>query len=184
MVVITTAREAKVATMRNGLSSAARWSLLGWTLSQCTFPAASRVSTERDAEAAVLDGAAEPDSSASVGELTRDGAADGELRDASMRPDAGTLAQACAAQEPRECPTPPTRYAEVQPIFERRCVLCHAPRSSGPWPLDGYQEVADWQDDVRADLLDCSMPPADAGVAITPEERQQLLSFLRCGLPM
>jgi hypothetical protein len=32
-------------------------------------------------------------------------------------------------------------------------------------------------------MVDCSMPPADAGVPLTVEERWAILEFLYCGLP-
>jgi hypothetical protein len=68
-------------------------------------------------------------------------------------------------------------------IIERRCLGCHSGVPEGPWPLTTYEHVADWQDVVRTDLLDCSMPPPDAGVPITIDERIAILTWIRCGFP-
>ena len=101
-------------------------------------------------------------------------------------PDSGTgheQPETCAVQAPSTCPSPAPRYSDVAPIFEQRCVICHGNAPGGPWPLTDYGHVADWQDTVRSSQLDCSMPPADAGVPITLEERLAILQWIRCGLP-
>ena len=95
-------------------------------------------------------------------------------------PDGGI---ACTVQAPTSCPNPPPTYSDVQPIFQSRCVVCHASDWSGPWPLTDYQHVSDWQIDIRADLLSCSMPPADAGFTLPDEESAKILTWIRCGLP-
>jgi hypothetical protein len=69
------------------------------------------------------------------------------------------------------------------PIFEQRCVPCHAGLPNGPWPLTTYTHVADWEQELRAALIDCSMPPPDAGAGLTGEERRAILIWIRCGLP-
>ena len=53
------------------------------------------------------------------------------------------------------------------------------------WPLNDYELVADWADLIRADLLNCSMPPADAaaGAAMTDADRVVLLNWILCGTP-
>src|SRR4051794_20346594 len=102
--------------------------------------------------------------------------------DAAAR-DAMPLAP-CTAVAPTACPEPAPTYAQVAEIIERRCSGCHSPRWTGPWPLDTYQHVADWQDSIRSMLLDCVMPPADAGGPLPDEESAVMLGFIRCGLPM
>lgn len=74
------------------------------------------------------------------------------------------------------------RYADVQPIFERRCVVCHSGRSK-EWPLTSYQDVADWSEFVRDEVQRCAMPPPGSGVPITTEERAAILTWIRCGYP-
>lgn len=103
-----------------------------------------------------------------------------------MIPDAGTGTEqppSCSVPIPTSCPDPAPRYADVSPIFESRCVTCHAGAPGGPWSLEGYGHVADWQDSIREELRYCSMPPADAGVPMTTEERVAILTWIRCGLP-
>lgn len=89
----------------------------------------------------------------------------------------------CDVVAPTVCPDPPPGYAQVEPIFAQRCVSCHYGMPMGPWPLYEYQHIADWTDVVRADVLDCSMPPRDAGVAMSNEERMAILTWILCGIP-
>jgi uncharacterized membrane protein len=49
--------------------------------------------------------------------------------------------------------------------------------------LSAYQHVADWVAEIRAHMLTCTMPPVDSGVSMTREERQLILSWIRCGYP-
>lgn len=102
--------------------------------------------------------------------------------DASFVADAAAI-PACNVMAPTACATPAPRYADVAPIFEARCAICHGRMSDGPWPLDNYEDIAHWTDDVRATLVSCAMPPPDAGVPITDAERLRVLEWLRCGLP-
>jgi hypothetical protein len=51
----------------------------------------------------------------------------------------------------------------------------------GPWPLDTYEDVADWKDTIRDDVLDCSMPPPGGGVSLSNADRLAILSWVRCG---
>jgi uncharacterized membrane protein len=93
-------------------------------------------------------------------------------------------AAVCMVSAPTSCATPKPRYADVAPIFEKRCVVCHngaAPDS--PWPLTSYEHVADWYDSIRAELLSCAMPPVASGMTMTDDERLAILSWIRCGFP-
>jgi hypothetical protein len=94
--------------------------------------------------------------------------------------DAGALV--CTVQPPTVCPDPAPRWADVSPIFQSRCVECHNGMVGGPWPLMQYQHVADWSDLVRSMLVDCSMPPPDAGRPMTDEERVAILTWILCGV--
>lgn len=130
--------------------------------------------------------AAEPRPQADGGAGERDGgSADMGGADAgeSVVSDGGSLPFVCDVRAPTACAEPAPTYADVAPIFAERCVICHAGDWNGPWPLTTYRHVADWRDDIRADLLDCSMPPRDAGVAMPVEERERILGWIRCGLP-
>jgi hypothetical protein len=97
--------------------------------------------------------------------------------------DGSPIPSSCGVMAPTSCPDPPPRYADVTPIFQQRCILCHNGTNDGPWALTDYEHIADWQEIIRADLLDCTMPPADAGVPITREERLAILVWIRCALP-
>lgn len=100
-------------------------------------------------------------------------------------PAVDVAAVACSVVAPTMCPTPVPHYADVSPIFQARCVgPCHNGATlTGPWPLVGYEHVSDWQDGIRDQLINCTMPPTDAGVPITTEEREAILVWIRCGLP-
>jgi uncharacterized membrane protein len=98
-------------------------------------------------------------------------------------PDAGLEPFICEVTAPTECPTPAPVYADIAPIIQQRCAVCHGATPEGPWPLNDYHSVADWQDDIRGDILNCSMPPSDAGLQMTREEREKILAWIRCGTP-
>jgi hypothetical protein len=136
----------------------------------------------RDAETAP-----ELDAGAAVGldaTVQRDAEIDGSTaaRDAGGS-DAAALPFVCNVPAPASCPTPPPRYPAIAAIIKQRCEGCHSPLWTGPWPLDSYGHVADWQDTIQVNLLDCTMPPPEAGVPITVDERVQILTWIRCGLP-
>jgi hypothetical protein len=94
--------------------------------------------------------------------------------------DGGALA---CVPAPTVCPAPAPTWTDVSPIFQNICVQCHNGMIGGPWPLMQYQHVADWRDLVRAMVIDCSMPPPDAGVPMTDEERIAILTWILCGAP-
>ncbi|HEY7371170.1 MAG TPA: hypothetical protein VIF57_03260 [Polyangia bacterium] len=93
--------------------------------------------------------------------------------------DAGVFV--CSVQAPTACPDPPPRYADITPIVQQRCVPCHNGLPGGPWPLLQYSHLADWQDVIRGQMLDCSMPPPDAGVPMEDSERVTILTWILCG---
>ena len=104
--------------------------------------------------------------------------------DAGEHHDAGAVVDVvCTVKPPTECPDPAPRFADVAPIFKERCNSCHNSEWTGPWPLDTYSHVADWADVVRAHLIDCSMPPPEAGMPLPDEESLKILSWIRCGTP-
>ena len=89
----------------------------------------------------------------------------------------------CAPNLPTSCTDPAIRYADVEPILQERCVICHYGKEMGPWPLTSYQHVADWANEIRGQVSKCTMPPVDAGGVMTNEERDRLLLWVRCGAP-
>jgi hypothetical protein len=98
--------------------------------------------------------------------------------------DAEVPTDSCDVSAPTECPTPAPTYETVAPIFAQRCVICHAGNWNGPWPLNSYRHVADWKDDIRTNLLACTMPPLEARVPMTRAERLTILTWIRCNIPM
>ena len=100
-----------------------------------------------------------------------------------------TGATTCPVPAPTACPSPPVRFPAVEPILQQRCQTCHdgkhtedgGPNGLPVWALVEFSHIVDWQDLIRADLMDCSMPPADAGPSLTVEERTALLTWVRCG---
>lgn len=105
-----------------------------------------------------------------------------EPSDGGLGQDAATPIQ-CAVVAPTACPEPAPRYADVQPIFEQRCVSCHSGRGE-QWPLTTYQHAADWYGPIHDEVLTCAMPPPSAGIPITDAERVAILTWLRCGFPL
>ena len=92
---------------------------------------------------------------------------------------------------PTTCPTPAVTFANVQGIFQAKCVsVCHngvTPDPTRPgetlWPLIERQHILDWHDTVRATMAECLMPPPDSGVPLTIEERRAIIEFIRCEGP-
>lgn len=101
---------------------------------------------------------------------------DGGAADAATRP------PDCTVEAPTACPTPAVKYGDIAPIIQTHCVTCHNGNGQ-EWPLTTYTHVADWTSEVRAAVLDCSMPPPDAGTVISDEERLAILTWVRCGVP-
>lgn len=89
----------------------------------------------------------------------------------------------CELEAPTACPTPAVTYADVEPIFRERCIVCHSGEVGAQWPLDTRSHIADWEDTVRAGVLECWMPPVGSGVPMKEEERLAILTWIRCGLP-
>jgi hypothetical protein len=91
---------------------------------------------------------------------------------------------ACGGLQAPSCPSPPTTFANVAPIFGERCATpCHSGAPNGPWPLTTYPHVFEWRDLIKARLLECAMPPPGSGVTISAEERLAILAWISCGSP-
>ena len=163
------------------------WVLLGFSvvLTACTGGGSTSTDSEAGPDSGVGGAPAQAavDASMDAAMVTMPANETGKVA-AQSSADASIGAGPCLVRAPTACPDPPTRYVDVAPIFEQRCVnTCHSPRWNGPWPLDAYEHVADWQDTIRTELLGCTMPPRDAGVPITLEEQTAILTWIRCGIP-
>lgn len=89
----------------------------------------------------------------------------------------------CPLVAQKRCTLPAPRFAGIKPILDQACAGCHSSLDAGePWPLTNYRDVSDWQSLVRDDLLKCTMPPLDAGVSISNDDRAALINWLDCGL--
>jgi hypothetical protein len=109
----------------------------------------------------------------------------GDSRNASRsQGEPNPASRTCPLPAPRACPDPALTYADVEPVFAARCVVCHAGEPNGPWPLDTYGHVATWRDTVRASLIQCTMPPPESGQTIADEESALVLTWIRCGMPL
>ncbi len=110
----------------------------------------------------------------------RPGPADAGPIDAGVLPDGGK--DMCAPLPEATCTGTVPTFTDLQPIFAGRCQSCHN-GSGTEWPLVTYQHVADWQDQVRSEIVRCAMPPLDGGAVITYEEREAIFTWVRCGRP-
>jgi hypothetical protein len=106
---------------------------------------------------------------------TRDGGAPGD-------PTAVQLLVSCDITPPTSCTDMSLRYADIAAIIQKSCAPCHAP-GQPQWPLATYQDVVDWAQPLRDDLVACDMPPLDGGVAMTADDRMKVLTWLQCGEP-
>jgi hypothetical protein len=106
---------------------------------------------------------------------------------------AGTVGCLSPEEVPVACPSPPVTYAQVQPIIQARCVnICHNGMTPDPahpggtiWSLSTRDDILkDWPDSIRETMANCVMPPADAGVPLTIEERRAIIELIRCEGPM
>ena len=88
----------------------------------------------------------------------------------------------CEVTAPAECPTPPVTWADVEPVFQARCVSCHD-GTGEEWPMLEYGHVAAWYDEIRTEILACDMPPPEECIDISGEERDRILTWIRCGTP-
>jgi hypothetical protein len=89
----------------------------------------------------------------------------------------------CTVEAPTTCPDPAPTYADVEPIFRQRCVICHMGSANGPWPLTNYGHMSSWRDEIRAMLLTCSMPPPEERTPLPNAENELILQWIRCGMP-
>ena len=73
-------------------------------------------------------------------------------------------------------------YATVKPILDRACVPCHFSDdvdAGSNWPLTTYSDIQAWDDTIRLDILDCSMPPPGSGFTMTDKERARVMNWIK-----
>lgn len=108
----------------------------------------------------------------------------GALAAGCMPHDAGVN---CPDDVPTTCPSPaPTYSADVAPVIQQHCTLCHSPDGENQTPtLVTYGDVtagamAKTAHDVLVQIHACNMPPADQP-PLTSDERQAILGWIVCG---
>lgn len=91
----------------------------------------------------------------------------------------------CDVTLPTKCTDTALHFDAVESIFKARCSSsCHAPGNpDGNWPLDSYQHIADWNNEIRDVISKCQMPPPAAMRTMPVAEREKILLWLRCGFP-
>lgn len=86
----------------------------------------------------------------------------------------------------------PTYYADAKAIVDAKCATCHQPGDIGPFSLQTYEEVKDFEASVRSSIEHNTMPPwmpADdctdyvGNINLTEDERATLLAWLDNGAP-
>ena len=94
----------------------------------------------------------------------------------------GGTPASCPTDYPMSCPSPaPSFSAEVGPLIQARCTVCHGPGQQIP-PLASYDEIslAATRQKIFFQIQHCSMPPATQP-PLTAVERDTILSWLVCG---
>ena len=87
------------------------------------------------------------------------------------------------------CPDAPPSFAgDVYPnVFVPVCVPCHSPTGVEPsMPFTSYQQIYGSGGTEAREIFSqvfesCLMPPANAPVSLTDEQRQTLLDWFACG---
>jgi hypothetical protein len=153
----------------------------------CKITLALAVACSYGAAVSCGDNGGNPDGGGGAGGSGGTGGSGGAM-DASDGKPPGTVGCLTPDTTPTTCPTPRVTFDDVKPIFQARCVsACHNGVTPDPnipgatlWPLVERMHILDWQDSVRAMMADCSMPPPDAGVPMTIEDRRAIIEFIRC----
>lgn len=88
----------------------------------------------------------------------------------------------CNVEAPTSCTDPDLSFSDIEPIIVQRCQICHS-GDTEQWPLTSYSHVADWFDLIPPEVANCRMPPPEARIPISDEERLAILTWFRCGYP-
>ena len=97
--------------------------------------------------------------------------------------DAGGM-EVCPRPLPSTCPAAPSFGEVIEPLIERRCLVCHGPGGQA-YPardLTSYDRVYRQRTEIISQVYNCRMPPQD-GVPLTADELDTLLLWLTCGAP-
>lgn len=96
----------------------------------------------------------------------------------------GSPAPSCGPVPRNECPDAgaPSFAQEVFSVLDEKCNVCHA-HDPKLWPLTDYSHVSDWRSQIETTVAGCTMPPSGSSVALTEDERRQILIWTICGAP-
>jgi len=81
----------------------------------------------------------------------------------------------------------PSFTGDVLPIFKNVCANCHAPgETEASMPLTTYQQIygpgGNEAREINNQVFEsCLMPPSNAPVLLSDDQRQTLLVWLACG---
>ena len=78
-----------------------------------------------------------------------------------------------------------TEWDKVREIFGEKCIYCHSDpeRYSADMPLDTYEAVKEYTDDIRDEVVDGAMPPSEDQHFPTDAERERFVEWIRDGAP-
>ncbi len=92
----------------------------------------------------------------------------------------------CPSDLPASCPSTVPSYAtDIGPFIARTCFPCHTTGGTAVAKHDflTYAQVYKQRSAVLNQFYACSMPPADAGVVVSAQDRATLLAWLVCHAP-
>lgn len=88
----------------------------------------------------------------------------------------------CKTDLPGTCPPVPPTWADVEPIVDRSCALCHVNGGQvSRLPLDSYDAVFALRRASAAQVHACAMPRD--GVVLSDDDRRTLLTWFLCNAP-
>ena len=105
---------------------------------------------------------------------------------------AAIFAAPALAQDAPQNAEPPTYHADVLPILQQHCQVCHRDGAIGPFALDSYRDAAGWSAMIGEVVETRRMPPwhADPNVGsfandrrLPDDARQTLLDWVDAGAP-
>jgi len=96
---------------------------------------------------------------------------------------AGSIPLPCSTQcALPACPATPPSWAQVKPILEQHCVVCHTANGSEPQrPFDTYAQIRGEWGHLLNSVYTCTMPqPSDTFDQMTPDERVLFETYFEC----
>lgn len=85
-----------------------------------------------------------------------------------------------------------TYFADIKPLLDNKCGLCHVEGGVGPMPLETYDQVAAWAPQIQAEIASGRMPPWYAAPgcneylgnrSLTDDQKSAVLDWVTNGFP-